>query len=103
MKSLFILLPALGAVALHVNAAPEIPVVTDSALRIDLFAENPLVQHPIGAAFTADGKLLVIESHTHFRPKNYAGPEHDRILWLEDSDGDGNGRPSASSSSKART
>ncbi len=89
MKSSVILLPALCAVALHVNAAPEIPVVADSALRIELFAENPLVQHPIGAAFSADGKLLVIESHTHFRPKNYAGPEHDRIIWLEDSDGDG--------------
>ena len=31
----------------------------------------------------------MIQSNTHFRPKNYTGPEHDRILWLVDADGDG--------------
>src|SRR6187401_1062333 len=90
MKSL--LLPAiLGLIAIGDIAAQEAknPVVSDVSLRIELFAQHPLVKHPIGAAFTTDGKLLVIESHTHFRPKNYTGPEHDRILWLEDSNGDG--------------
>src|SRR5690349_5717150 len=88
MKSpcLWLFLCAFAALPLR---AAEIPVVADSSLKIELFAEHPLVHQPIGATFTADGKLLVIESHTHFRPKNYAGPEHDRILWLEDSNGDG--------------
>jgi putative membrane-bound dehydrogenase-like protein len=85
----FILLPAFWAAALPVPAAPEPPVVADSALRVELFAQEPLIRQPIGATFTADGRLLVVESHTHFRPKKYDGPEHDRILWLEDGDGDG--------------
>ena len=33
--------------------------------------------------------LLVIESHTHFRPDDYVGPPADRIRALVDSDGDG--------------
>ena len=33
--------------------------------------------------------MLVIESHTHFRPAKYEGPEHDRIRIIEDTDGDG--------------
>ena len=58
------------------------------ALKIELYAQEPMVQQPIGMTFTQDGKLLVIQSNTHFRPKNYAGPAHDRILWLVDADGD---------------
>jgi len=85
----FILFSSVCAIALRATAAPESPVVADSALRVQLFAQEPLVKHPIGATFTADGRLLVIESHTHFRPKDYTGPTHDRILSLEDSDGDG--------------
>lgn len=65
------------------------PTVADSALKVDLFASDPLLRTPIGLAFTQDGKLLVIESNTHFRPPGYQGPEHDRILWLEDADKDG--------------
>lgn len=86
---LSIALATFGAVALGADAATEFPVVTDSSLRVALFARSPMIRQPVGAAFSADGKLLVIESHTHFRPKNYEGPEHDRILWLEDSNGDG--------------
>ncbi len=29
------------------------------------------------------GRVLVIESHTHFRPKEYEGPERDRVLMFE--------------------
>jgi putative membrane-bound dehydrogenase-like protein len=66
-----------------------VPEVSDPALKIELFAQEPMVQQPIGMTFTQDGKLLVIQSNTHFRPKNYTGPQHDRILWLVDADGDG--------------
>lgn len=89
MKSKFLPIFLSVIVTSRPIGAGDLPVVSDSALRVELFAENPLIQHPIGATFTKDGKLLVIESHTHFRPKNYQGPEHDRILWLEDRDGDG--------------
>jgi putative membrane-bound dehydrogenase-like protein len=67
----------------------EPPTVVDPALKVDLFASDPLLRTPIGLTFTQDGKLLVIESNTHFRPPGYQGPEHDRILWMEDADKDG--------------
>ncbi|MFZ4764402.1 MAG: PVC-type heme-binding CxxCH protein, partial [Roseimicrobium sp.] len=85
----FFFVSASFATILARAADPEPPVVNDPALRVELFAQEPLVQQPIGMTLTRDGKLLVIQSNTHFRPKNYAGPEHDRILWLQDSDNDG--------------
>jgi putative membrane-bound dehydrogenase-like protein len=78
-----------------ISAAPparnavETPQAADSRLRVDLFAASPDIVHPIGVAFDRRGRLLVIESHTHFRPGEYKGPRHDRIRVLEDTDGDG--------------
>ena len=69
--------------------APETPKLTDPALQVTLFAQEPLIQQPIGMTFTRDGKLLVIQSNTHFPPRDFQGPKHDRILWLQDADGDG--------------
>lgn len=71
--------------------APKIPVpeVLDDALKMELFASEPLIQQPIGMAFDKAGRLLVIESHTHFRPKDWKGPAHDQIVWLADTNGDG--------------
>jgi putative membrane-bound dehydrogenase-like protein len=69
--------------------APQSPQCADPRLRIDLFAAAPDIVHPIGVAFDRRGRLLVIESHTHFRPPNYRGPKHDRLRLVEDTDGDG--------------
>ncbi len=69
--------------------APVAPVSEDPALEVTLFAQEPLIQQPIGMTFTRDGKLLVIQSNTHFPPQGFTGPKHDRILWLRDGDGDG--------------
>ncbi len=69
--------------------AIEPPKVNDDALQASLFAADPLIQTPIGMTFDKDGRLLVIESQTHFRPKDWKGPAHDQIVWLKDSDGDG--------------
>ena len=68
---------------------PQNPQIHDPRLRVDLFAAAPDIVHPIGLAFDPRGRLLVIESHTHFRPPNYQGPKHDRIRLVEDTDGDG--------------
>ena len=57
--------------------------------EVTLFAQEPLIKHPIGIVFDKHGRLLVVESHTHFRPDDYEGPEGDRILWLRDTDDDG--------------
>src|ERR1700674_3580618 len=55
----------------------EAPRAHDPALEVELFAAAPDIVHPIGVAFDQRGRLLVIESHTHFRPKDYKGPAHD--------------------------
>jgi putative membrane-bound dehydrogenase-like protein len=88
-RSLVLGLVLAGGVQVCPGEAPTPPIVKDPALKVELYAQEPMVQQPIGMTFTQDGKLLVIQSNTHFRPKNYSGPEHDRILWLVDADGDG--------------
>jgi putative membrane-bound dehydrogenase-like protein len=65
------------------------PKVAGDDLEVSLYASEPMVQQPIGMCFDARGRLLVIESHTHFRPKDWKGPEHDQIIALVDKDGDG--------------
>lgn len=69
------------------QAAPPSPV--DPALVIQRFASEPEIVTPVGITVDAKGRVLVIESHTHFRPEGYQGPPADRIRILEDRDGDG--------------
>lgn len=65
------------------------PLCFDARLVVELVARQPDIVHPIGLDFDQRGRLLVIESHTHFAPKGYTGPKHDRVRLLEDTDGDG--------------
>ena len=75
-------------VTAHVgHAAP--PRVTSDRYQLELIAEDPEIVTPIGMAFDRQGRLLVVESHTHQDAPDYAGPEHDRVRMLADSDGDG--------------
>src|SRR5215813_6973394 len=73
----------LGMIALVLSAYPaagqEIPKASDKRLVVELVAAAPDIVHPISCDFDARGRLLVIESHTHFAPKDYAGPKFDRI------------------------
>lgn len=73
----------------HANAAPPIPTVPDSNLGLRLVAQEPAIVTPIGAAMDSQGRLFVIESHTHFPAANYAGPKHDVVKLFRDTDGDG--------------
>jgi putative membrane-bound dehydrogenase-like protein len=57
----------------------EIPKIADQRLVVELFAAAPYIVHPISCDFDHKGRLLVIESHTHFAPKDYKGPKFDRI------------------------
>ncbi|MEM9281142.1 MAG: PVC-type heme-binding CxxCH protein [Verrucomicrobiota bacterium] len=67
----------------------ELPTSFKEGLTIEKFAGSELIRHPTGITFTADGKLLVVESHNHFRPDQYDGPVSDQVVWLKDTDGDG--------------
>ena len=70
-------------------AEPSTPKTLDARLVIEPFAAAPDVVTPTGLTVDRAGRVLVIESHTHFRPENYKGPAADRIRLLEDLDGDG--------------
>ena len=89
MGSLAVITAALLQVRSADKPSSELPHAHDSRLEVKLFAAAPDIVHPIGIDFDSRGRLLVIESHTHFRPANYKGPKHDRIRVLEDTDGDG--------------
>lgn len=69
-------------------AAPKLTDPEDR-FEITLFADESQVKNPIGVQADERGRVYVIESHTHFRPKEYDGPKGDRILVLEDTNGDG--------------
>lgn len=62
---------------------------TDPRLELVEFAAAPDVVTPVGIDVDAQGRVLVVESHTHFPPAGYAGPKSDRIRRLTDADGDG--------------
>ena len=74
-------------IALAVARGQEIEIPHSPSGTVALFAREPLIRHPIGIEFDRHGRLLAVESHTHFRPKDYVGPEGDRIVWLRDTDG----------------
>ena len=69
--------------------AQELPYSTDPRVRIDLFAENPLIVTPTGMDVDEQGRVWAIESNTHFPPDGYLGHPSDRVLVLHDSNGDG--------------
>lgn len=71
------------------SAEEDAPRALDARLVVERFAAAPDIVHPVSMTFDRRGRLLVIESHTHFRPANYQGPPHDRVRVLEDTDGDG--------------
>lgn len=88
MRSLCLLLVLFSGV-LHAQSSIEAPKTADPNLEVSLFAAEPMIQQPIGCTIDKHGRLLVIESHTHFRPKDWKGPEHDQIVMLMDTNGDG--------------
>jgi putative membrane-bound dehydrogenase-like protein len=70
---------------------PEVPkpAVLDDRLVVDLVAAEPTLNTPTGLTVDAKGRVWVIESNTHFPPKNYKGRPTDRILIFEDFAPDG--------------
>lgn len=72
-----------------VFVAKDLPLAVDDRVEITLVARDPDIVTPTGIAVDGRGRIFVIESHTHFPPKDYAGPKTDRIRLLVDADGDG--------------
>lgn len=58
-------------------------------VQLSLVAEHPALATPTGIDVDHQGRIWVVATHTHFRPDNYVGPEHDEILIFTDKDGDG--------------
>lgn len=75
--------------SVHEEKDPAHPRVLDRRLELTLFAEDPDIVTPIGIAVDRAGNVYVLESHTHTPPKDYAGPDTDRIRVFTDADGDG--------------
>jgi len=70
-------------------STPPPPRSLDSRLVFERIAAEPAIVTPTGIAVDGHGRVLVIESHTHFRPVGYQGPPADRIRVFEDRDHDG--------------
>jgi putative membrane-bound dehydrogenase-like protein len=81
-----------SALLLFAAGPADMPKVHDDRLQLQLVAESPDVRTPTGIAVDAQGRVLVIESHTHFPPEKYDGPKHDRILLMQDFGPDGKAR-----------
>src|SRR6185436_3624778 len=77
---------SLALLTFALAADVEFPKVLDERLQLQLVAAEPDVRTPTGIAVDDKGRVLVIESHTHFRPQGYQGPPADRILLLSDFD-----------------
>ncbi len=75
MRVLFLL----GAFSLTLVGS-EIPKSPDPRIVVELVAEAPQIVTPTGLGIDSNGRVLVIESHTHFRPGDYEGPDRDRVL-----------------------
>ncbi|QVL32652.1 c-type cytochrome [Telmatocola sphagniphila] len=64
--------------------AAEPKFVKEDRLVLQLVASDPDIVTPTGIAVDSQGRIWVIENHTHQRPSNYKGPATDRIRLLED-------------------
>ena len=67
----------------------EYPRLADDRLQVTLYASDPDIVTPIGAAVDAQGRLFVIECHTHNPPPDYEGPKGDVIKVFEGQREDG--------------
>ncbi|MEM8666618.1 MAG: PVC-type heme-binding CxxCH protein [Planctomycetota bacterium] len=52
-------------------------------VKLTLVAEHPSIVTPTGLDVDETGRLWAVASHTHFRPEEYEGPEHDQVLVFQ--------------------
>lgn len=69
--------------------AEDLPKVVVPQWQIEPLTDSRDLVTPTGCCHDDQGRLLVIECHTHFPPEDYDGPETDRIYLFDDTNGDG--------------
>jgi hypothetical protein len=57
--------------------------ILKKGVKLTLVAEHPDVVTPTGLDVDSAGNVWLVCSHTHFRPEDYEGPEHDEIVVLK--------------------
>lgn len=69
------------------NPTPDVPADLDPRIetlepgvRLTLLAEHPQLVTPTGIDVDDQGRIWLVACHTHFRPDDYVGPEHDEVL-----------------------
>lgn len=69
---------------------PDVPEAVPAEIEIlqpgvtfTLLAEHPDLVTPTGIDVDDLGKIWLVSNQTHFRPDDYAGPEHDEILVFD--------------------
>ena len=72
------------------HAAERVPHVKtlQPGVKLSLVAEHPDLSTPTGIDVDEQGRVWAVATHTHFRPDDYVGPEHDEILIFSNLDGD---------------
>ncbi len=70
--------------------APDVPAelppnveLLQPGVKLTLLAEHPALVTPTGIDVDQQGRIWVVSCHTHFRPEEYEGPEHDEILVFD--------------------
>lgn len=58
---------------------PEV-VMLRPGVQLTMVAQHPALSTPTGIDVDDQGRVWVVATHTHFRPEDYVGPEHDEIL-----------------------
>lgn len=70
--------------AFELAHADDTPVAgiecSQPGITLTLLAEQPAIVTPTGIDVDPSGNIWAIASHTHFRPAEYDGPEHDEVL-----------------------
>ncbi|KAA5539729.1 hypothetical protein FYK55_23305 [Roseiconus nitratireducens] len=86
---LWIGVPSVFGTNVTIAESPQPPKVLRDGWSIELVAAEPDLVTPVACCLDSRGRLLVIESHTHFPPEDYPGPKTDRIHAFADTDSDG--------------
>lgn len=82
MHYFFICLLVLGITSrVLADAGPDAEITANlPGVSLTLIAEQPAIVTPTGIDVDAVGNVWAVACHTHFRPGDYAGPEHDEVL-----------------------